>query len=55
MGNQDVDVFKRDELKSKIVFLLNGHPIRARLQYNGAWGMSLSIAKINYYGNKSSL
>jgi hypothetical protein len=25
------------------------------LQYDGAWGKGLSVAKVNYYGNQSGL
>ena len=55
MGNQDVDVVKRGELESKIVYLVKGHPTHAQLQYDGTWGMGLSVVKINYYGNQSAL
>jgi hypothetical protein len=55
MGNQDVDVFKRGELESKIVFLVQGHSANAQLQYNETWRTSLSVVKVNYYGNQSGL
>ena len=50
MGNQDVDVVKSGELKSKIVYLVKGHQTHAQLQYDGTWSMCLNVAKINYYG-----
>jgi hypothetical protein len=55
MGNQDVDVVKSDELKSKIVYLVKGYPTHAHLQYDGIWSIGLSVVKINYYGNQSAL
>jgi hypothetical protein len=45
---------KRGELESKIVFLVNGYPTNAQLQYNGTWSTGLSVAKINHYGNQNS-
>jgi len=55
MDNQDVDVVKSGELKSKIVYLVKGHLAHAQLQYNGTWGICMSVVKINYYGNQSAL
>ena len=55
MGNQYVDVLKRGEFESKIVFLVKGHSTNAQLQYNETWHTDLSVVKINYYGNQSSL
>ena len=40
---------------NKIVYLVKGHPTNAQLQYNGAWITGLNVAKMNYYGNQSSL
>jgi hypothetical protein len=42
---------KGGEITTKIVYLVKGHPTTAYLQCDGTWGMGLSVAKINYYGN----
>jgi len=46
---------KRGELKSKIVFLVKGHSTNVQLQHNETWRTSLSVVKVNYYGNQSGL
>ena len=51
LGYQDIEIVNGGEIKTKMVYLVKGHPTNAQLQYNGTWSTGLSIAKINYYGN----
>ncbi len=37
-----------------MIYLVKGHSIHTQLRYYGTWGMGLSVAKINYYGNQNS-
>ena len=46
---------KGGKITTKIVYLVKGYPTTAYLQCDGTWGMGLSVAKINYYGNQSVL
>jgi hypothetical protein len=50
-----VIVVKGGDIETKIVYLVKGYPIHAKLQYDGTWGTDPSVAKINYYGNQSAI
>ncbi len=55
LGYQDIEIVKSRYIEAKIVFLVNGYPTNAHLQYNGLWGMYPSFKQINHYGNQSAL
>jgi hypothetical protein len=53
--NWGIEITKGGDIETKILYLVKGHPTHFQLQYDGICGMGLSVAKINYYGNQSSL
>ena len=55
LGSQNIEIVEGGDIEIKIVYLVKGHVTHAQLQYDGAWGKGLSVAKVNYYGNQSGL
>ena len=45
LGYQDIEIINGGEIKTKIVYLVKGHPTNAQLQYNGTWSMGLKRCK----------
>jgi hypothetical protein len=49
IGQQNVEVLKGAEVKTKIVFLIKGHPANATLQYDQLFGPTLT--HIDYFNH----